>query len=671
MKSKKRIESNIKQEEKKRSLLQYFLRKIENRKMIRGKWDREKMKESDHKMSQKFASDFLLSIQRGVETAEQSTIEALFKGRSGNLTHTSILLSANERITTELNKVDESIGTNNFIVQYICNRNEELKKLFQKQWEIIEEELYYKVEKNMTQKFLKQIGTLKQILTDFLSDLNTSGSEQKAFDSENNFELADLQACKDKDPELLMKARESPFKAMVSFLRMYLDPKVDEVQIKKSDTYILCKKHTNPANLLDEDSFKRLTNTKMFNSENIFNISEYIEQFLSVLNCYKYEVTKADFREMTKHIREEFEKNGIGCPAQCPSCGKLCEREIHPNDGKCQLKTGHQICSMGGKVWNNDGKNTAVLLMCDDYKENTKVILPGQRMNWGEFKEKCENEWDWMLPKDEKYVTYQQNNREKMKEIWNKFGRGILEYHEKRGTKIKYIPYISSDEVYKTLLSIKYYICFVIDGTGSMCTDIERARISVNQFIKKYKERGSETEFKVVIYRDHCDSNIIEKFPNDNKFTSQHKTIQNFLETVKANGGGDYPEAVLDGLATAATQCDWKNQLGARNILIHIYDAPPHGDFPNYESHYSRSNKSHCCCCNHGTLCNFDWERDVWANMHKFQIQYHGITTGDNFPGFEAEMKKKLGDLCGEFQKVGKEQVNDAILQIFIKCKMD
>ncbi|KAI6655287.1 hypothetical protein LOD99_11427, partial [Oopsacas minuta] len=227
------------------------------------------------------------------------------------------------------------------------------------------------------------------------------------------------------------------------------------------------------------------------------------------------------------------------------------------------------------------------------------------------------------------------------------------------------------DMIFDRLLSIKYYICFVIDGTGSMGRDIEKARISVEQFINKYKERGNETEFKVVIYRDHCDSNIIEKFPNDNKFTSQHKTIQKFLETVKASGGGDYPEAVLDGLATAATKGDWKNQLGTRNIVIHIYDAPPHGDFPNYESHSLHSNKGNCCCCNHGTLCHFDWERDVWANMHKFKIQYHGITTGGNLPYFEAEMKVKLGDLCGEFQKVGKEQVNDAILQIFIEYKMD
>ena len=103
-------------------------------------------------------------------------------------------------------------------------------------------------------------------------------------------------------------------------------------------------------------------------------------------------------------------------------------------------------------------------------------------------------------------------------------------------------------------------------------------------------------------------------------------------------------------------------------MIIHIYDAPPHGDFPNYESHSSKSNRGNCCCCNHGSLCNFDWKRDVWKPIEKYNIQYHGICTGkDSFiEKFEDSMKKNLGELCGKFQMVGKEQVSDAILQIFI-----
>ena len=62
----------------------------------------------------------------------------------------------------------------------------------------------------------------------------------------------------------------------------------------------------------------------------------------------------------------------------------------------------------------------------------------------------------------------------------------------------------------------------------------------------------------------------------------------------------------------------------------------------------------------------FNWETDVWDNIKKNKIQYNGINTGQRTPNFEAAMKYNLRELCGEFQKVGKEVVNDAILEIFV-----
>ncbi|KAI6656617.1 hypothetical protein LOD99_1412 [Oopsacas minuta] len=428
---------------------------------------------------------------------------------------------------------------------------------------------------------------------------------------------------------------------------------------------MLCTKPIYPKFILDEETFKKLEFTNMFTSENIFNIYQYVTEFLSVLNTDIAELTREEFAEMVQPIKEQFEKDSIGCPNQCPSCGKLCERELHPNNGKCMIKTGHQICSMGGKVWNYDENNSAVLFMCDDFRDNTTIVLQGRTRIWKQFKHFSAFEWDWHLPKDHKNLALQYTNREKMKNIWNKFGRGILEYYSVRGTAITFVPYTSSYDVYQ-ILQVKYYICFVIDGTMSMLTELKRVRNSVGQFIKMYKEHGSVPHFKVIIYRDHCDKVLLEKFPNDNKFTSDFASIQEFLLSVEAYGGLDFPEAALDGLATAATECEWKTTIGVKNIIIHIFDAPPHGDFPNPTVHDLRSNKAHCCCCNHGTICPFDWQTHVWDNIEINQIEYHGINTGKRNPSFEATMKEKLGDLCGEFQTVGKEVVNDAILKFFI-----
>ena len=45
--------------------------------------------------------------------------------------------------------------------------------------------------------------------------------------------------------------------------------------------------------------------------------------------------------------------------------------------------------------------------------------------------------------------------------------------------------------------------------------------------------------------------------------------------------------------------------------LIHVFDAPPHGNFPKYRIHNTNSNPDHCCCCS--GLCTYEWEKDVWG----------------------------------------------------------
>ncbi|KAI6655772.1 hypothetical protein LOD99_1914 [Oopsacas minuta] len=69
---------------------------------------------------------------------------------------------------------------------------------------------------------------------------------------------------------------------------------------------------------------------------------------------------------------------------------------------------------------------------------------------------------------------------------------------------------------------------------------------------KLVAQKGDKSVFAIVIYRDHCDGDdLIEMFPVDSRFTINHQSVQNFLEGVKIFGGGDGPEAVLDGLAIA------------------------------------------------------------------------------------------------------------------------
>lgn len=60
-------------------------------------------------------------------------------------------------------------------------------------------------------------------------------------------------------------------------------------------------------------------------------------------------------------------------------------------------------------------------------------------------------------------------------------------------------------------------------------------------------------------------------------------------------GGGDTPEAVLDGLYDSATKISWRKSKGTPTLryIYHICDAPPHGDL---YGGYSTNFKKGCPC---------------------------------------------------------------------------
>ena len=361
--------------------------------MVRGEWDPQKMKESDEKFSENFAQEFIESLKRGMKSTQQPIVDKKFEEREGELSHENIFSMANNIMTREIqNTPDHSkIDIDNFVVQYICDRNALFKEEFKKNWDRIEIEIFRQTAREMEREFIDQMEFTKTIINELLNSLKCSKHNQKEFDSEYNFEIANLQFYKN-DPEYMLKAKECPFKAMVMYLRMYLDPKVsskefnntfkrnfkvDGIETKISNTFILCEKPKAPTHKVHRYIFKKLNNTKMFNNENIFNIIEYLNNFYKILDESIHDLTRVEFREMIENIRQESEKNAIGCPFECPGCGKLCERELHPNDGKCQIKTGHQICSMGGSIRYHDSEHTAVLKMCDDYTDDQPIILQG------------------------------------------------------------------------------------------------------------------------------------------------------------------------------------------------------------------------------------------------------------------------------------------------------
>lgn len=120
-------------------------------------------------------------------------------------------------------------------------------------------------------------------------------------------------------------------------------------------------------------------------------------------------------------------------------------------------------------------------------------------------------------------------------------------------------------------------------------------------------------------------------------------------------------EAALDGLAAAGALA-WGKPAEKDLIVIHIFDAQPHGDWPNFKEHHAASgaDAQYCCCCsNTNNVCDKDWERDVFTRFKEQHLQYHSIFTHDKSykklfakakrynEGFEMVMREQLGpELC-------------------------
>ena len=88
------------------------------------------------------------------------------------------------------------------------------------------------------------------------------------------------------------------------------------------------------------------------------------------------------------------------------------------------------------------------------------------------------------------------------------------------------------------------------------------------------RTEGITLRFAVVAYRDHCDSNLIDR----HDFTDAHDTIE-FVKKIYASGGGDEPEAAHDGLLEACKNLNWVEMPGTPMLryIFHILDAQPHG----------------------------------------------------------------------------------------------
>jgi hypothetical protein len=121
----------------------------------------------------------------------------------------------------------------------------------------------------------------------------------------------------------------------------------------------------------------------------------------------------------------------------------------------------------------------------------------------------------------------------------------------------------------------KVNIAFMIDATGSMQDEISYLQAELQDVITKTKTSLPEVDLKMgsVFYRDQGDDYVVKNFD----FTSETSDLMQFIQKQNANQGGDFPEAVIEGLESSIHQLSWEEDATTKLLFV-LLDAPPHYD---------------------------------------------------------------------------------------------
>ncbi len=116
-------------------------------------------------------------------------------------------------------------------------------------------------------------------------------------------------------------------------------------------------------------------------------------------------------------------------------------------------------------------------------------------------------------------------------------------------------------------------VLFLLDATGSMGDEIDRLKTTIDSVASRVAalDPAPDVRFAMTLYRDEGDAFVTATFD----FTSDVAEFKSALRDVVADGGGDYPEALEEGLAEALAEPSWRPASDAVQLVFVVADAPP------------------------------------------------------------------------------------------------
>lgn len=113
----------------------------------------------------------------------------------------------------------------------------------------------------------------------------------------------------------------------------------------------------------------------------------------------------------------------------------------------------------------------------------------------------------------------------------------------------------------------------VLDTTGSMGDELSYLQGEFDAIAAKVRARfpNLTPRWSLVVYRDKGDDYVTRQFD----FTTDTNQFRRNLRAQSASGGGDTPEAVVEGLSAGLKQ-SWRQQGNVAKVAFWVADAPAH-----------------------------------------------------------------------------------------------
>src|SRR5438105_9863830 len=121
-------------------------------------------------------------------------------------------------------------------------------------------------------------------------------------------------------------------------------------------------------------------------------------------------------------------------------------------------------------------------------------------------------------------------------------------------------------------------VAFALDTTGSMGDEIDVVKEKIVAIARNVSagQPRPDVRFGIVAFRDRGDAYVTKAFP----FSREIADVQKTLRSLDAEGGGDEPESVAEGLYAAVHELQWDFSKSTARLIFLVGDAGPH-EYPD------------------------------------------------------------------------------------------